>query len=152
LLRYLVILILLTSCGSASQLKRAKRLIDKATPGAMVVSDTVWQDRVVVIPERRIDTLVSNVDFRDTIFVTRDKVVTKVKVNVMTKEVYVDTKCPEIIKIVKVPTVVNRSISAGYTKAGLIWRASLAFILGVIVGTIFGKPIIKLALKLIALI
>lgn len=152
MLRYLFLLILLTSCGPASQLKRAKRLIEKATPGATVVSDTVWKDRVVVIPERHVDTLVKNVDFHDTITVVKDKIVTKVKVNTVTKEVFVDTKCPEIIKTIKVPTIVNKKISAGYTKGGLIWRAIVAFILGVVVGTVFGKAIIKLAFKLIALV
>lgn len=89
---YIIICILLVSCGPASKLKRAERLIAKAeAEGATWKVDTVYREIQVYTPKIEVDTLVQNVT--DTIVVQKDKLITKVKVNYLDREVYIKSKC-----------------------------------------------------------
>lgn len=110
---FIIALVILTSCGPQAKLRRAERLIAKAeAQGARWKSDTVFVEKQIITRERHIDTLIQRVDFRDTITVIQDKVVTKVKINTVTKEVFIDTECPPDTVKISVPVVVNREISA----------------------------------------
>lgn len=141
-------LITLSSCGPAGKLRRANRLIDQAVAaGATVKTDTIFVTKTVVVPETHFDTVLTKVNFTDTITVEKDKVVTKVKINTVTKEVFVSTKCPERIKEVKVPVQVFKTISAGYTKWRVTWMTGLGFLLGLVIGTFFGRALLNLILK-----
>lgn len=128
-LPYLIAIILLASCSPAAKLRKAKRLIAQAeASGLEWKSDTVFQEVKVIVPEIKFDTVVRNVDFRDTILITKDKVVTRVKVNTVEKEVFVETKCPEKVVIKKVPYAVSREINVGDSfwtnfKQALLWIA-----------------------------
>jgi len=138
-------LITLSSCGPAAKLRRANRLIDQAiAAGATVKTDTVFVTRTVTVPETHFDTVLTKVNFTDTITVEKDKVVTKVKINTVTKEVFVSTKCPEVTKVVKVPVQVFKTISAGYTKWRVTWMTGLGLLLGFIAGTFLGRFVLKL--------
>lgn len=144
----LALWITISSCGPASKLRRAKRLIASAeTSGATVVSDTVFKEVPVYVKEMRIDTVVQRVDFRDTITLTKDRVVTRIKIDPVQKTVYVKTVCPPDTINVKVPMVVNRTISAGYTKWHVVWVVGLAVliasILWFLIGTFFGRAILN---------
>lgn len=89
---YIIISILLISCGPSSKLRRAERLIAKAeTEGATWKTDTVYKEITVYTPKIEVDTLVQNVT--DTIVVQKDKLITKVKVNYRDREVYIKSKC-----------------------------------------------------------
>lgn len=126
------------SCSPTTKLKRAKRLIALAeAQGAVWKTDTLWQTKTVIVPETHFDTVLRQVNFRDTIIVQKDKVVTKLKIDTVRKEIFVSTDCPPDTVVVKVPVEVNRELSApGYTKFGMIWRVGLGFIVGLIVGYI----------------
>jgi len=141
----IIAILLVTACGPASKLRRAKRLIASAeTSGATVVTDTVFKEVPVYVKEIRIDTIVQRVDFRDTITVTKDRVVTRIKIDPVEKTVYVKTVCPPDTLRIKVPVVVTKKISAGYTGWGLVWRTGVGFLLGLIVGTFFGRFLLNL--------
>lgn len=126
-LPYLIAIILLASCSPQAKLRKAKKLIAQAeASGLEWKSDTVFQEVKVIVPETHFDTVLRQVNFRDTIVVTKDKVVTRIKVNTVEKQVFVETKCPEKVVIKKVPHVVNREIKVGDTfwtnfKQGLFW-------------------------------
>lgn len=126
-LSIIVGLLLMASCSPESKLRRAKRLITQAEAGGLEwKSDTVFQEVKVVVPETRFDTVVKQVNFLDTIVVTKDKVVTRVKVNTVEKEIFVETKCPEKVVVKKVPYTVEREIRVGDSfwtnlKQGFLW-------------------------------
>lgn len=119
--------IIFLSCSPESKLRRANRLINEATAaGLKWQSDTVFQMIKLIVPETKFDTVVRNVNFRDTIVVIKDKVITRVKVNTVEKQIFVETKCPEKVVIKRVPHTVNREIKVGDTfwtnfKQGLLW-------------------------------
>lgn len=142
----LIILLILTSCGPTAKLRRAEKLIAKAEKqGASWKSDTVFIEKQIVTRERHVDTLIQRVDFRDTITVIRDNVVTKVKVNTVTKEIFVDVKVPADTIRVEVPVIVNKTIKAGkgfwfYAIRGLL-LAILAFVAGYLLRARTGKDL-----------
>jgi hypothetical protein len=106
--------LVIASCSPQAKLRRAQRLIQQAENSGLVwKSDTVFQEIKVVVPETHFDTVLRQVNFRDTIVVTRDKVVTRVKINTVSRDVFVETKCPEKIVIKKVPYTVTREIQVG---------------------------------------
>lgn len=139
--RLSIILVLLTSCMSPmSKLRKAKRLIREAeNAGVAWHVDTVFQEVKVTIDRVHIDTLVKTLNFRDTIVLTRDRLVTKVKVNTETKEVYIQSKCDSVVVVKKVPIQVFRDIEVGFSKFGLIWRVLLALIVGFMCGYFVAK-------------
>jgi hypothetical protein len=125
-----IVLIGLQSCGVNYHLKRAKHHQEKAIEkGAVVTSDTIFQTTTVTIPERVTDTLIQNVSFRDTITITKDRIVTKVKINLRDSAVYVAVKCPEEKKEVKTAAIVNTTIEA---KPGFWKRLKWYLIVGAI--------------------
>jgi hypothetical protein len=141
----LALWITISSCGPAGKLRRANRLIDQAVAaGATVKTDTVFVTKTVIVPETHFDTVLTRVNLTDTITVEKDKVITKVKINTVTKEVFVSTKCPERIKEVKVPVQVFKTISAGYTKWRVTWMTGLGWLIGFIMGTFLGRFVLKL--------
>ena len=139
-MKILVILLVvgLAGCGPTGKIKRAQRLIALAeAQGVTWKTDTVWVKRSVIVPEVHFDTVVQVKSFIDTVIVTKDKVITKVKVNTLTKEVFVSTDCPGDTVVIRVPTIINREISAkGYTGWGLAWRCVVFLLIGVVIGYI----------------
>lgn len=106
----------LASCSPQVKLRKAKRLIAQAeASGLEWKSDTVFQEVKVIVPQTHFDTVLRQVNFRDTLVVENDKVVTRVKVNTVTRDVFVETKCPEKVVIKKVPYTVTREIAVGDT-------------------------------------
>lgn len=126
---YLIAACLLIGCGPEAKLRKAKRLIHQAeSAGLEWKSDTVFRDVEVKVPEIKFDTVLRQVNFRDTLVVTKDKVTTRVKVNTVEKQIFVETKCPEKVVIKKVPYTVTREIKVGDTfwtdfKQALLWVA-----------------------------
>lgn len=129
--QWLTFILLLSSCGPAAMLKRAEKLIAKAeSQGAKVKIDTVFITKEIIVPETHFDTVLRQVNFRDTITIIKDKVITRVKINTVSKEIFVETKCPEKKEIVKVPYTVVRKISAGYT----LWQLIILGLVGLATG------------------
>jgi hypothetical protein len=107
-------LLIMVSCSPEARLRRAAKLIAKAeASGIQWKADTVFHEIKVLVPQVRVDTILRSVNFRDTLIITKHDVVTKVKVNTVTRDVFVDTKCPEKIVIKKVPYTVSRDIRVG---------------------------------------
>jgi hypothetical protein len=123
--------------GPIAKLRKAKRLIREAElSGLEWKSDTVFQDVKVTVPEIHFDTVVRRVDFRDTIIVTKEKAVTRVKINTVTRDVFVETKCPEKIVVKKVPYTVTREIKVGYSLMGVVWRCAVSSL--ILAAIVFG--------------
>lgn len=113
-MRYLIIILLLSSCTASYHLRQAEKHLRKAeVKGAKVNRDTVFITKEVIVPEVKFDTLVKNVNFIDTVTVSKDRVITRVKVNTVTKEIYINTKCPADTVRIEVPVKVITEIDSG---------------------------------------
>jgi hypothetical protein len=115
IMKYLIIAILLSSCGSAFHLKQAERHLRKAEiKGAKVRVDTVYKTISVIVPETRIDTVLTVQNFRDTITLEKDKIVTKIKFDTLTRRLYVHTLQKADTVFIEVPFTVTKQIKSGW--------------------------------------
>ena len=112
-----VLIIFFYSCASpAKKLQKAQRLIDRAIQlGAVVEVDTIFIEKSILIPSIDHDTIVERVNFRDTITITKDKLITRVKIDTVNHSIFIETKMPADTIIVEVPAAINNKIQAGYT-------------------------------------
>jgi hypothetical protein len=138
LIRPLLLLILLSSCGVNHHLRKAEKHLKKAEQlGAVVKADTLWKTLEIPVPVIELDTVLRADHFRDTITVQNDKVVTKLKYDTITRLLYVSTECtPDTIKV-KVPVIVNKEIR---TPRGFWYYAQwigAALIIGFVLGAVF---------------
>lgn len=133
---WLILLVSFTGCGPGFYLRKAERALKKAEQlGAQTTSDTVFVIKEVIVPETHFDTVLREVDFHDTITVEKDRIVTRVKVNTVTKEIFVSTKCPEDTVKIKVPVNVYRTITAkGWLRW---WMLLIVLAVGAILGRFF---------------
>lgn len=131
-MKYILIIMIMASCSPAAKLRRAEKLIAKAEEmGAKWHVDTVYVTKHVIVPETHFDTVLTEVNFRDTITVEKDKVVTRVKVNTVSKEIFIETKCPPDTIKIKVPVTVTKTIKAkGYSLWQLIILALVMLLAG----------------------
>ena len=127
----LIAVVGLASCSPSAKLRKAERLIAEAeAAGLKWKIDTLWQTKFVIVPELRIDTLIEKVNFRDTLVVTKDKVVTKLKFDTLRRTIYVQTECPADTVKIEVPVQVIKEIKSGYTLWDLIILAIFCLIIG----------------------
>lgn len=132
--------LILVSCSPESKLRRARRLINEAeASGVQWKVDTVFKTVTVEIPAVRVDTVVKVQDWRDTIIVTKDRIITRVKVNPIEKTVYVDSKADSVVITKIVPEIINREIKVGYSTMGVVWRAAAVGLVLLIVGLLIGR-------------
>ena len=135
-----ILLFLLSSCGPASKLRRAKRLIAQAeASGLEWKSDTVFREVKVVVPETKFDTVVQIVNWTDTVTVTKDRVTTRVVVTPSTKTVYIESKCDSVIVEKRVPYTVTREIKVGDSWWKNFGQTTTAFVVGLVLGFIASK-------------
>jgi hypothetical protein len=119
-----LLLALLLSCSPSFHLKQAERHLRKAElKGVQVRVDTVYKTISVIVPETRIDTVLTHVNFRDTITLEKDKIVTKIKFDTITRRLYVQTICPPDTVRVTIPVTVTKEIKSGWPKWWLIVAA-----------------------------
>lgn len=103
-MRYIAILILLSSCSANWHLKQAKK------KGVNTKVDTVYQEISVVTKEYQIDTVIHSTNIHDTIRFENERVKWKTKYDTISKTVFVDVTCkPDTIKI-EVPVSVNTEV------------------------------------------
>ncbi len=110
-MRYLIIILLLTSCSANWHLKQSKRHLKIAEQkGAVIMPDTVYVERRVIVPEVKTDTIFHALE-GDTVFITKDKL--KIKyVRLAGDSVFIEGKCdPDTVKI-NVPVTITKNISA----------------------------------------
>jgi len=111
---YLIIAVL-AGCGPAFHLKQAERHLRKAEiKGAQVRVDTVYKTISVIVPETHFDTVLSVQNFRDTITLEKDKIVTKIKYDTITRRLYIKTICPPDTARIEVPISVTKEIKTGW--------------------------------------
>lgn len=111
-LLFILIMFAMASCGPSHYLRKSERALKKAIiKGAIVNPDTIYKTITVYTPKIEIDTVLRHVNFRDTITVQKDKVITRIKYDTLTKLLYVNTVCPSDTVFVKVPVSVTNEIS-----------------------------------------
>jgi hypothetical protein len=149
-MRYLFLLLILSSCGAGFHVKRAQVHTLKAiAKGADVKQDTVFKEIVLKVPGVKVEFIPKPLVVNDTLYFERDRVITKVLVKNIpgkTNTVYVTTDCPDARIESKVPVTVNQKITA---KKGISWQSvTLYIIIAFIAGVIF-KTFLPLIRKLI---
>lgn len=136
----LVLLLILCSCGANFHLKRAKYHELKAeAKGAKINHDTTFITKEVIVPQIQIDTVLKEVNFRDTLVVNKDNVITKIKINDVLRTVYVKTICPPDSILVKVPVTITKEISAGYGWFDVLKWCILVAVVSVLLGKLIWK-------------
>lgn len=132
--------LLISGCSANWHLKRSKRHEKIALQkGAEIKTDTVYATVGLPTPEIRVDTVFRDVKFLDTLILTKENVVTRVKVNPVLRTVYVTTTVkPDTIKV-RVPVRVEKVIYAP-DKGLKLWQWILiALAAGIILGFILRK-------------
>jgi len=141
-MKYLILIsvVVLSGCGAPNLLSRADKLTKRAIEkGAKIQADTVFVDRTVIVPKIEIDTVVTNVNFRDTIVVNKDNVITKIKINDVLRTVYVNTICKADTIRIKVPVTVSKIIKAGFTVWDIIKWCLIVAVLSVLLGRLLWR-------------
>lgn len=137
-MRYIIILILLTSCGPAAYLKRAERSIAKAKEkGAVVKSDTTFHTFKVEGAKGEFnlgDIVLNRKDFTRDRLVLKDTVIYKDKIKIKVEKEKIQVECPDVKE--KVPVVIDTKISAGYTTWDLIKLSIVVLIVGFLLGKV----------------
>lgn len=110
-MKYILILMILCSCGAAGKLKRAEKLISKAEAmGATWHVDTVYKEVPYYIDSVRVDSVfISKVG--DTVVIEKDRLKLKY-VRLPGDSVYIEAKCEADTVYQKVPVIVNKTIAA----------------------------------------
>ena len=139
-MRFIILALIISSCGPTFYLKRAERDLKRAEQlGAKIKTDTVWIDKIVYVHEYKTDTLFKQVDFRDTVTLETTKVLTKVKVNTVTKEVYIKSVCKSDTVKIKVPVTIIKKIKAGHSNWDMGILAIVVLLVGAVLSRIFWK-------------
>lgn len=140
----LLLMLMLAGCSSTDRatkhLQKAKKHIAKAVAlGAQVKADTTYITKEIITPVYQHDTVVKVNNFRDTIRIENERIAWKVKVNEVTRQVYVQATCkPDTVKV-EVPVLVNQEIKSGYTRWDLILLAIVALVVGSVLAKLFWK-------------
>lgn len=134
-MRYLLIILLLTSCSPA---KRFNRLITKH-PELLVQDTLVIRDTITLyVPEVHTDTVVTLKELTDTITLTKERVTVKAWYIPKEKKVYIQGKCDPIY----ITKIVERKVPVKYYEKYPWWKKLLnnllaIFIIFVIVYTVY---------------
>jgi hypothetical protein len=142
-MRYLLIALILSSCGVNHHLRKSQKHLKKAIAlGAKVTPDTTWKTVPIITPEIKFETVLKPINVKDTLIV-RDREsggVTKVfihKTDTLIRSIFIQTTCPQDTVFVKVPVAVHNEIK---TPRGFWYYAKWIFgaaVIGFILGCIF---------------
>lgn len=110
-MKYIIILLILCSCGPTNKLKRAERLIRKAElAGAVWHVDTVYKEVPFYVDSVRIDSIfVAKVG--DTVVIEKERLKLKY-VRLAGDSVYIEAKCEADTVYQTVPVTVTKTIEA----------------------------------------
>lgn len=137
-MKWILILLLMTSCGATHYLKKAERSLKKAEQlGATVKRDTTMVKLRVDGPSA--DFKLGDIVFQRSEFsyerpVLKDTIIYKNKIKLQVKDSLVYVDCPEIEK--EVPVAVNTEISSGHSTWDLVILAIVALVVGCVIGRI----------------
>lgn len=149
-MKYLIFILLLSSCSAGWHLKRAKLHLMKAEAlGANVKQDTVFKEILLKVPPVKVAFIPKPLVVNDTMYFERDNVITKVLVKNIpgkTNTVYVKTDCPETRIESKIPVAVNQNITA---KKGPGWQSVLLYIILAFIAGFLTKVFLPIIRKLL---
>jgi hypothetical protein len=139
-MRYLLIALILSSCGVNHHLRKSQKHLKKAIEkGAKISADTTWKTVPIITPEIKFETVLKPINVKDTLIV-RDKEsggVTKVfihKTDTLIRSVFIQTTCPSDTIYKEVPVSVHNEIK---TPRGF-WYYAKWFAIALIAGFIAG--------------
>jgi major membrane immunogen (membrane-anchored lipoprotein) len=137
----IVVGLLLTACSASWHVRKAEKHIAIAeSKGAKwfekVKTDTIVKDTTIFIKGESLKDTFS-INGADTIFITTEKIVTKLVVDCKNKKGSIDIKCPDNIVTVPQKYYVNRTITkslkAGYSLFDLIGAGLLGAFMGLVI-------------------
>lgn len=128
---WIIIALLVVSCGPASKLRRAEKLISKAEElGAKWRVDSVQIEVPIIIPETRVDSVFVQKP-GDTVTITKERL----KVKIMRwgmDTVRIEAECAADTVYRKVTKTVTKTIEA---KGKIRWyHLGVAFLIGAVIG------------------
>jgi hypothetical protein len=113
-LLYIILLLLLASCGQRFHVKRAEFHLRKAQEkGAQVNIDTLVKINKITLKGLKVEFTPKPITLNDTIYFSKEKVVTKVVLK--HDSIFVETNCPDTVfhfkerTITKTITAINKS-------------------------------------------
>lgn len=131
-MRYIVLIVLLSSCGANYHLRKARKHIDKAIAlGADIKRDTILVHDTTYIPKVQYDTVYENINYHDTVRFESKRTIVKWKLDTVTKKLYlkVTEKPDTIVKRIEVPcTEVHAEPPFPW------WWLLITFIVGLVLG------------------
>lgn len=137
-LTLLLVVILLTSCGPASKLRRAERLIKKAElQGGQWRVDTVFKEVPVFITETRLDSIIVSKP-GDTVVIQKDRL--KIAyIKLPGDSVWIEGECAADTVYTKVPVRVEKVIYAPQKGLKLWQWILIALAAGLILGILIRR-------------
>lgn len=135
---FLTLLLLLTSCSEAFRanrhLKRAQfhqRMAYALGADVENKTDTVYKE--IITPVHHFDTLTQVNNFTDTIYTVKDRIITKIKIDVQKKTVYEKVQCPN--DTIKVPIYITKTVKMETHSGQVIkwWWLLIALCVGFVV-------------------
>jgi hypothetical protein len=135
-MRYLILVLLLSSCGPGAKLRRAEKLIAKAEQlGAQWRSDTTYQTIEVPVVHVELDTMVVTKP-NDTIYLEKDRLTVEIIRRADT--IRIAAEClPDTIKV-EVPVRIERDIVAP-KPYWTWWKVAGVSLILLIVGMVVGR-------------
>jgi hypothetical protein len=136
---WVALLLILTSCGANYHAQRAKHHINKAKEkGAMISVDTVYKEVDIIVPKREYITQVEYKTLHDTIRIENTEVKVKLRVDTVSKTVFVHAECkPDTVTVtVKVPC---EQVKTGKSVWHFVGYGALLLLLGLVVGRLFWR-------------
>lgn len=137
-MKYLILLILLSSCGPTFYLKKAERALKKAEQlGAEIQADTIYKERLVFVDSIRVDSIFTS-RVGDTVYISKDRL--KVTfVRLPGDSVYIEGKCEADTVKINVPISVIKEIKAGHSTWDMVILSIVVLIVGAVLSRIFWK-------------
>jgi hypothetical protein len=133
-LLYIILLLLLTSCGQRFHVKRMKHHMDKALQkGAHLGTDTTFIERNIKIEGVRVEFTPKPITLNDTIYFTKEKVVTKILLK--HDSLFVETNCPDTVFHFKERTI-TKTVTAVKSTWLKWWYLLIALAVGLVVGAL----------------
>jgi hypothetical protein len=133
-LLYIILLLLLASCGQRFHVKRAEFHLRKAQEkGAQVNLDTVVKINQITLKGVKVEFIPKPITLNDTIYFSKEKVTTKVVLK--HDSIFVETNCPDTVFHFKERTI-TKTVTAVKSTWLRWWYLLIALAVGLVVGVL----------------
>jgi hypothetical protein len=131
-LLYIILLLLLASCGQRFHVKRAEFHLRKAQEkGAQVNIDTLVKINKITLKGLKVEFTPKPITLNDTIYFSKEKVVTKVVLK--HDSIFVETNCPDTVFHFKTHTI-TKTVTAVKSTWLKWWMLLIAAAAGALLG------------------